>query len=78
LKEATPSEVFEGWKAAYRVEPWGDDWWQTGVIASAAVNPHIRSTKKPEDFMPMTKRALQFTNVDEIENALKAMCGVVK
>jgi hypothetical protein len=48
------------------------------VIASAAVNPHIRSVKKPEDFMPMTKRSLQFTNVDEIENALKAMCGVVK
>lgn len=67
--------MFEGWKAAYANEPWGDDWWQAGVIASAAVNPHIKKSMSPEEFMPMKRRSLQFTNMDEIENALKSFCG---
>jgi hypothetical protein len=78
LKEATPSWVLEGWKAAYSVEPWGDDWWQTGVIASAAVNPHIKRSLAPSEFMPRTKRSAGITDVDEMEAALRAWCGSVE
>lgn len=77
MMRETPSEVLEGWKSAYANEPWGDCWWQTGVIAAACVNPHTKKSYAPADFMPPTKnRSAGMTDIDEMERAMAAMCGV--
>lgn len=52
LKRNTSSACFEGWRAYHKECPFGDDWWQTGVIAAAAVNPHIKKSMSAEDFIP--------------------------
>lgn len=72
----TPSEVLEGWKAYYGVEPFGDDWWQAGVIASATANPHIKKSLAPADFIPGKKHTNMITDIEEMERALTAFCGV--
>lgn len=76
LKANTSSACFEEWKLAYKAEPWGDDWWQTGVMAAASIAPHSKRRVAPEDFMPMLKRSVQYSSVEDMERALAAMCGV--
>lgn len=75
LKANTPSWVFEQWKLAYDLEPWGDDWLQTGVVAHAACQPHLKKQMRIEDFMP-GKRKVGMTDAAQVERALAAMCGV--
>jgi hypothetical protein len=58
------------------LEPWGDDWLQTGIIASAAVNPHIKRQMKAEDFMPPKKPKVSITDGSGIERFFKGLCGV--
>lgn len=52
-------ELFTLWPAYYLVEPFGDDWLQTGVLATAAVAPYAKrgSRPKPSDFIPSTVKA---------------------
>jgi hypothetical protein len=76
MMRETPSEVLEGWKAAYAVEPWGDDWWQAGMIAAAAVNPHIKKPMSAQDFMPNRKLSAGITDLEEMERAMAAMAGM--
>lgn len=76
LKENTPSWIFEQWKIAYDLEPWGDDWLQTGVIAHAACQPHIKKRMNVEDFMPNHKRNVGLTDAAQVERLLAGMCGV--
>jgi len=52
------------WMAYYNLEPFGDDWRQTGVVAGVIANVNRDAKKKrrpyePEDFMPITKRQEQ-------------------
>jgi hypothetical protein len=72
----TPSEVLEGWKAYWKHEPFGDDWWQTAVIACAAANPHIKKSLAPYDFIPGQQHTNMITDLEEMERALTAFCGV--
>jgi hypothetical protein len=52
--QRTSQRQFEAWKQFYSLRPWGDDWHQTGVMASAAVNPHLPRGKaiKPDKLVP--------------------------
>lgn len=43
------------WRAYHAVEPFGDDWQQTGTMAAAALNPHSKKSLKPTDFIPSYK-----------------------
>ena len=72
----TSSTCFEGWKLAYKLEPWGDDWLQAAMQCTAAVNPHVKKAMKIEDFMPNRKRSPGMTDPEEMEQAMAAMCGV--
>lgn len=74
LMRNTPSECFQEWIAAYKNEPWGDDWQQTADIACAAINPHIKKPLTRADFIPFAKQAVGMTDLDEMEQALANMC----
>ena len=54
LRELSSREISE-WMAFYELEPFGDEWRQTGTIAAAAVAPYAKAgvTVKPEQFMPI-------------------------
>jgi len=67
--------VLEGWKLAYDLEPWGDDWLQTATIAHATSQPHIKKRMRLEDFMPNFKRSVGITDAQQVENLLAGMCG---
>lgn len=57
-------EQFNEWIALYRLEPWGDDWMQTGTIAAAIHNMAGKVNKESvvaSDFVP---------NVDRIPEGL--------
>lgn len=51
---------FQEWKAFWELEPFGDEWRQTGVSAAASVSPHVKKTPDPETYMPPT-RGIQLT-----------------
>ncbi len=72
----TPSECFEEWKAAFRVEPWGEDWKMAGTIAAAAVNPHIKKQMSSADFIPKYRTAIAAQSIEEMEVALMGLCGI--
>lgn len=46
---------FQEWQELYRIEPWGDDWMQAGVIAATSVNLWSKKKVKPEQFIPKEK-----------------------
>lgn len=48
---------FAEWQEYYKIEPFGDDWLQAGVTASAIANssPWVRKRVKPGDFIPRVK-----------------------
>lgn len=48
---------FEEWKAFWELEPWGDEWRQTGVQAAASVQPWSKKPVDPETYMPPTRGA---------------------
>lgn len=55
LAERIPYALLQEWRAYHLIEPFGDDWQQTGTIAAAAMNPHTKKSLKPDDFIPRYK-----------------------
>lgn len=47
---------FQEWQEYYRLEPWGDDWMQTGLIVSSNANLWSKRKYKPEQFIPRAKQ----------------------
>lgn len=45
----------EEWKAFWELEPFGDEWRQTGVLAAAVTQPYTKKPIEPETFMPATR-----------------------
>lgn len=58
LMARTPQRVFVQWRKYYELCPFGDDWDQAAVVASASFNPHVRRARKVEDFKPKFKRSV--------------------
>lgn len=50
--------------AFYELEPFGDDWRQAGVIASAVRSPYAKEYEKPELFYPFKPRDIDQTPED--------------
>lgn len=59
--------------AAYRLEPWGDDWKQAGTIAAATANVWRGKGRAmmPKDYIPSTRSRLQ--SEQEMEVVLRSM-----
>jgi len=54
--EGWPVNELREWMAFDRyLEPYGREWKQAGVIAAAAIAPHVGKLRqpRPEDFMPI-------------------------
>lgn len=75
FREACPQIVLEMFKAAYRFEPFGDDWDQAGTLASAVLAPHSKRPPQPKDFIPNFKKP-KLQTVDEMWEELTAGMGV--
>lgn len=54
LRRIDSRELTE-WYAFARLEPFGDDWRQTGVLAAVMHNAHSTQKKGAETFMPLEK-----------------------
>ena len=76
LKRNTSSACFEGWRAYYRECPFGDDWWQAGVVAAAAVNPHIKKSMSAEDFIPKFKPPEPMSGEEIYNQIMAGMAGL--
>lgn len=73
------SREFSQWMAFGKYfEPFGDEWRQAGVIAAAAISPHMRrgSDVDAEDFMPLEKnRPQHHTQIADNVRRLKQDLG---
>jgi hypothetical protein len=87
LRQITSEQYIE-WKAYAAIEPFGEyyDWVRTGIIASAALAPHIRKGAKapqPKDFMPDEKAFMKRSepkkqNVAEMKAVMLDMVASAK
>lgn len=62
MLESISGEQLIEWIAFYQLEPFGDEWRQTGRICANIVNPYLQKGAKAatdEDFMPLAKRSRQ-------------------
>jgi hypothetical protein len=67
----TTVEQFNEWIARYRLEPWGDDWTQTGTIAAAVCNAN-GGKASPTDFVPgELQRSKGLTDAEAFESLRK-------
>ena len=60
LAEAMSVDQLYGWMGYYQLEPWGDEWLRDAVHFTQFYNANKRKSapaKKPEDMMPVPKRA---------------------
>lgn len=68
------SAEFTYWMAYYGIEPWGDDWLQTGLIVSKIHNcvPGRKRTQmlKPSDVIPITYKRMERQTSDEIRGVM--------
>ena len=46
------------------------------MICAAAVNPHIKKSMTPIDFMPVDNNKAGNTDMEEVERVLASMAGV--
>jgi hypothetical protein len=73
LAETMPVDQLYGWMAYYLLEPWGDEWLRDAVQISQRYNANRRKNappKKPEDMMPVPKRAQTPEQILNILNAI--------
>lgn len=61
--------------AAYRIQPWGDDWQQAATIAAVTCNVWRgkRRALMPDDFIPSSRK--RFQSEQDMEIMLKAMAA---
>lgn len=52
--------------AFYGVEPFGDEWRQTGTIAAASRSPYTKKAEDPSDFFPFRPRKPAQTVAEQI------------
>lgn len=59
---------FAEWVEYYKIEPFGDDWEQAGLIAASNIAPWTKRKVKPSDFTPGRK----ITNPGDVDAQLLA------
>lgn len=62
-----------GWMGYYMLEPWGDEWLRDAIQIAQFQNANKgknRPVKKPEDFMPVPKRARTPDQILAVLNAI--------
>lgn len=78
-QERVDAVEFRNWQLYAEIEPFGQDWLQTGMICMlvAAANSGKKGRKwKPEDFMPITKRAtIRRQTSEEMQQILMVWAG---
>lgn len=69
------------WRAAYRIEPWGDwrDDLRIGKLAAAVVAQLVHKSQKPGDFMPHFEQAPErkTRSVDELKQEFAKAKGLI-
>lgn len=75
IQERIDSRQFARFLAAYRLQPWGDDWKQAGTIAAATTNVWRGRGRgmTANDYIPSTRKARQ--SEQEMEVMLKTMAA---
>lgn len=63
LERISSRELTE-WQAFERIEPWGDEWRQVGMICSTQATLAGRKDCPPERFMPIEHKPAQQTAAD--------------
>ena len=77
------TQQFEEWYAYYRIEPFGDEWRQSAIIAAEIRNKStvaykVTREQPVEGFMPVSfKRPIQMSG-DQIANGLKSFAAAYK
>lgn len=69
------SRQIEGWIAAYRLDPWGEQpaYWRAGVVASVIANVHRKKGSKPlmpSDFLPAPRTRSKKQTSEQMKAAL--------
>ena len=73
LAEVMPVDQLYGWMGYYLLEPWGDEWLRDAVQIAQRYNANRKKNsphKKPEDMMPVPKRAQTPEQILNILNAI--------
>jgi hypothetical protein len=72
-----PARLFHEWMAYERLEPFGQDWLQTGVIASTVANSQRDPEQQPAPFLPPDFMPAYETAEDEQEVDADALVAYV-
>lgn len=75
LLDRMSSREFSEWMAFDQIEPFGDDWRQTGLLASLTANTNRDPKKRKhpyeiEDFMPVAKDPTEEQEVEAVTPSL--------
>ena len=72
-----PEEFIE-LQAAYRLDPWGDDWLQTARIEAAIINSNSTEPVSPCDLIPNedNRQAIEEVGPAELAARARAMAGL--
>lgn len=74
-KEIISSAEFIQWRALYLVEPWGDEWLQTGSVMAMLFNRWRKSSVSPasaDEFIPKLRKTVMKKPVEHICSILSA------
>lgn len=74
--------TFNEWMAYYAVEPFGDEWLRTAILASLIANANRDTDMKPDpftpdDFMPRMAEAEEIEEPDNSWQANKALFEIL-
>lgn len=78
LAEVMSVDQLYGWMGYYMLEPWGDEWLRDAIHFSQFHNANRgknKPVKKPEDFMPVPKRAQTPEQILTVLNAIPVSHG---
>lgn len=76
LGERMSSHEFSEWMAFYDIEPFGDEWRQSGQIVSAIANSNRKKGARPfkiEDFMPIAPEQPKAVEPDDADDTAEAV-----
>jgi hypothetical protein len=77
------TQQFEEWFAYYRIEPFGDEWRQAGIIAAeirnkSTIQYKVTKFQDPEGFMPSCFKPRNRMSGDEVSAGLKSFATSYK
>jgi hypothetical protein len=76
MSEIEPRQLDE-WRAAYELEPWGDDWMQTARLEAAILNAFGGDPVCPAELIPTAENARSGEVDDkELASRWKARLGM--